>query len=158
MAKRALVPTNNSQHNGYRAADGGKMSAVPALLDQGRESLEALARAYFLAEVAGQARATIDTKRRDLSRFLSFLPRARRPRPPRGMVCLGDAGVYPPYRGRRRRRSLARPHLRQRPPLRPLDSLQGPPVPARLSDRRHQAAARARVERTYRAPTSCARR
>jgi hypothetical protein len=72
MAKRALVPTNNSQHNGYRAADGGKMSAVPALLDQGRESLEALARAYFLAEVAGQARATIDTKRRDLSRFLSF--------------------------------------------------------------------------------------
>jgi hypothetical protein len=33
------------------------MSAVPALLDQGRESLEALARAYFLAEVTGQARA-----------------------------------------------------------------------------------------------------
>ena len=60
MANRALVPSNNQQHN------------VPALLKQGRESLHALARAYFLTEVAGQAPATIDAKRRDLTRFFEF--------------------------------------------------------------------------------------
>ncbi|MFZ0889028.1 MAG: tyrosine-type recombinase/integrase [Candidatus Binataceae bacterium] len=60
MANQGLVPSNNQQHN------------VPALLEQGRDSLRALARAYFLTEVAGQAPATIDAKRRDLTRFFAF--------------------------------------------------------------------------------------
>jgi len=58
MPKQALVPANNLQHN------------VPALLDRERESLTALARVYFLTKVAGQARATIEAKKRDLERFL----------------------------------------------------------------------------------------
>jgi len=60
MADRGLVPADNQQHN------------VPALLEEGRDSLRALARAYFLTEVAGQAPATIDAKRRDLTRFFEF--------------------------------------------------------------------------------------
>jgi hypothetical protein len=60
MGRRSLVPVNNQQHN------------VPGLLKQGRNSLLALARVYFLTEVAGQAPATIDAKRRDLTRFFAF--------------------------------------------------------------------------------------
>lgn len=60
MAHRDLVPAHNQQHN------------VPELLKQGRNSLLALARVYFVTEVAGQAPATIDAKRRDLARFFSF--------------------------------------------------------------------------------------
>jgi integrase/recombinase XerD len=60
MANRRLVPQNNQQHN------------VQTLLAQGRSSLRALARAYFVTEVAGQAPATIDAKRRDLARFFTF--------------------------------------------------------------------------------------
>ena len=60
MAKKALVPRKNLTHN------------VPALLKQARTSLKELARLYFLAEVAGQARATIEAKRRDLGRFFAF--------------------------------------------------------------------------------------
>lgn len=60
MANQGLVPKNNQQHN------------VPALLDRGRGSLRALAEAYFLIEVAGQSPATIDAKRRDLTRFFQF--------------------------------------------------------------------------------------
>jgi len=54
MANRALVPAHNQQHN------------VPKLLSEGKQSLRALARAYFVIEVAGQAPATIDAKPRDL--------------------------------------------------------------------------------------------
>jgi len=60
MTKRALQRSNNLQHN------------VPALLARGKDSLKALAGAYFVTEVAGQAPGTIDAKKRDLSRFLSF--------------------------------------------------------------------------------------
>ncbi len=60
MAKQGLVPANNQQHN------------VPALIAQGKTSLQALARAYFVTDVAGQAPATIDAKRRDLGRFFAF--------------------------------------------------------------------------------------
>jgi integrase/recombinase XerD len=60
MGRRSLVPVNNQQHN------------VPELLKQGRNSLLALARVYFVTEVAGQAPATIDAKRRDLGRFFAF--------------------------------------------------------------------------------------
>jgi integrase/recombinase XerD len=60
MTNRGLVPQNNQQHN------------VPALLAEGRGSLRALARAYFVTEVAGQSPATIDAKRRDLGRFFTF--------------------------------------------------------------------------------------
>ncbi len=37
-----------------------------------RDNLKDLARVYFLTEVAGQARATIEAKKRDLARFLGF--------------------------------------------------------------------------------------
>jgi integrase/recombinase XerD len=60
MAKQGLIPANNQQHK------------VSTLLAQGRHSLHALARAYFVTEVAGQAQATIDAKRRDLGRFFTF--------------------------------------------------------------------------------------
>jgi integrase/recombinase XerD len=63
MRKQALQRRNNLQHN------------VPALLERGRESLKALAGAYFVAEVAGQAPGTIEAKRRDLTRFLTFYTR-----------------------------------------------------------------------------------
>jgi hypothetical protein len=60
MTQRGLVPQNNQQHN------------VQTLLAQGKSSLCALARAYFVTEVAGQSPATIDAKRRDLARFFEF--------------------------------------------------------------------------------------
>lgn len=58
--KLPLIPQNNLKHN------------VLALLKNAETSLTELARMYFLTEVAGQARATIEAKRRDLSLFLSF--------------------------------------------------------------------------------------
>ncbi len=71
MPKGAPVSINNPNHNVYPGvAQGG--GNVPDLIKAGRESLAALAHAYFLIEVAGQARTTIDAKRRDLSRFLAF--------------------------------------------------------------------------------------
>src|SRR5216683_6377198 len=60
MANRDLVPAHNQQHN------------VPKLLSEGKHSLRALARAYFVTEVAGQAPSTIDAKRRDLGHFFAF--------------------------------------------------------------------------------------
>ncbi len=60
MAKQALVPLNNLKHN------------VATLMKRAQTSLTDLARVYFLAEVAGQARATIEAKKRDLERFLSI--------------------------------------------------------------------------------------
>ncbi|MBI3795959.1 MAG: tyrosine-type recombinase/integrase [Deltaproteobacteria bacterium] len=59
-AKQALIPVDNLKHN------------VPGHLSRARTSLRALAQLYFQAEVAGQARGTIEAKRRDLSRFLAF--------------------------------------------------------------------------------------
>src|SRR5713101_5635804 len=60
MPNRGLVPQNNQQHN------------VQRLLVEGRTSLRALARAYFVIEVAGQSPSTIDAKRQDLARFFTF--------------------------------------------------------------------------------------
>ncbi len=60
MAKQALIPRKNLPHN------------VPALLKRARSSLKELARLYFLTEVAGQARATIEAKKRDLGLFFAF--------------------------------------------------------------------------------------
>ncbi len=60
MGKQALVLRDNLQHD------------VPAGLKDATGSLRALARVYFVTEVAGQAPGTIDAKRRDLSRFLAF--------------------------------------------------------------------------------------
>ena len=60
MNKRALQLANNFEHN------------VPALIADAGGSLKALARVYFVTEVAGQARSTIEAKRRDLTRFLAF--------------------------------------------------------------------------------------
>jgi integrase/recombinase XerD len=60
MPKTRQITPNNLSHN------------VPALLTRGQTSLAALARAYFAMEVAGQARGTIEAKKRDLERFLHF--------------------------------------------------------------------------------------
>jgi len=59
----ARLPAKNLHHN------------VPAPLKAARRSLSALADVYLRAEVAGQARATLDAKRRDLTRFLAFYQR-----------------------------------------------------------------------------------
>ncbi len=45
---------------------------VLALISEAGESLRALVLIYFRTEVAGQAKATIEAKRRDLSRFIGF--------------------------------------------------------------------------------------
>jgi hypothetical protein len=58
--KTALIPARNLQHN------------VPTTVASARRSLGALADLYFRSQVAGQAAATLDAKRRDLGRFLSF--------------------------------------------------------------------------------------
>src|SRR2546426_9594668 len=60
MTKKALIPQSNLKHN------------VSTTLRRAQTSLMELARVYFLTEVAGQARATIEAKQRDLSRFLFF--------------------------------------------------------------------------------------
>ena len=60
MPKQALVHTNNLQHN------------VPVLVARARTSLQKLAQVYFLTEVAGQAKGTMEAKRRDLGQFLAF--------------------------------------------------------------------------------------
>lgn len=60
MAKGALITGNNSGHN------------VLALKEQGETDLVALATLYYTTQVAGQADATEEAKRRDISRFLAF--------------------------------------------------------------------------------------
>ncbi len=59
----APIPRSNLHHN------------VPAALSHAKHSLSALVELYFKSEVAGQARATIEAKRRDLGRFLSLYHR-----------------------------------------------------------------------------------
>jgi site-specific recombinase XerD len=61
--KTALIPASNLQHN------------VRARLAEAKRSLAALAELYFRSQVAGQAGATIEAKRRDLGRFLAFYHR-----------------------------------------------------------------------------------
>ncbi len=60
MGNTSLIPRDNQQHN------------VPALVSEAGQSLRALARVYFVTEVAGQAKATIEAKGRDLSKFIAF--------------------------------------------------------------------------------------
>jgi hypothetical protein len=59
----ALILAKNLQHN------------VPTRLADAKRSLAALAILYFRSEVAGQAPATIEAKRRDLGRFFAFYQR-----------------------------------------------------------------------------------
>ena len=60
MAKGALIARKNSGHN------------VLALKKQGEKDLVALATLYYATQVAGQADATEEAKRRDIERFLTF--------------------------------------------------------------------------------------
>src|SRR5690348_2611232 len=60
MDKWALIPGNNPEHN------------VTALMKAARGSLRGLARVYFVTQVAGQAKSTIEAKQRDLTRFIAF--------------------------------------------------------------------------------------
>lgn len=60
MTNQALIPADNLQHN------------VSVAIKRSGGSLRALAKSYFVAEVAGQAKATIDAKQRDLTRFIEF--------------------------------------------------------------------------------------
>jgi len=55
-----LIPRKNPGHK------------VPALRKRSSQSLLALAELYFKTEVAGSAPGTVDAKRRDLERFLSY--------------------------------------------------------------------------------------
>src|SRR5437899_10634805 len=56
----SLVLPRNLAHN------------VIARLEQAKNSLAELATVYLVTEAAGHAQATLDAKRRDLQRFLSF--------------------------------------------------------------------------------------
>src|SRR6266851_9892749 len=56
----ALVLAKNPAHN------------VAAHIERAKNSLAELATVYLVTEAAGQSQATLDAKRRDLQRFLSF--------------------------------------------------------------------------------------
>jgi hypothetical protein len=60
MSSPALISENNLAHN------------VSAHLEEAKNRLSALATVYLVTEVAGQSPATLDAKRRDLQRFLTF--------------------------------------------------------------------------------------
>jgi len=60
MADTALIVANNLSHN------------VLACIEEAKTSLSHLANVYLVTEVAGQSIATVDAKRRDLQRFLTF--------------------------------------------------------------------------------------
>lgn len=60
MDNRGLILGNNPEHN------------VPAILGGANQSLRSLAKAYFVTEVAGQAKGTIEAKHHDLTRFIAF--------------------------------------------------------------------------------------
>jgi hypothetical protein len=60
MSSTALIPANNLSHN------------VTAQLEEAKNRLSALATVSLVTEVAGQSPATLDAKRRDLQRFLTF--------------------------------------------------------------------------------------
>src|SRR6516162_414196 len=55
-----LILQKNPSHNGL------------AHVEQAKNSLAELATVYLVSEAAGQSPATLDAKRRDLQRFLSF--------------------------------------------------------------------------------------
>jgi len=60
MPETALMVPSNLSHN------------VPALIEAAKTSLTDLAKLYLKTEVAGQSQATLEAKRRDLTRFLAF--------------------------------------------------------------------------------------
>jgi integrase/recombinase XerD len=60
MAETALVVQSNLSHN------------VQATIETAKTRLTDLANLYLVTEVAGQSQATLDAKRRDLTRFLAF--------------------------------------------------------------------------------------
>jgi site-specific recombinase XerD len=60
MAETAPIQSNNLSPN------------VPAAIEAAKTRLTDLATLYFATEVAGQSQATLDAKRRDLTRFLAF--------------------------------------------------------------------------------------
>lgn len=60
MDDTALIVANNLSHN------------VAIRLDEAKTSLSHLATVYLVTEVAGHSPATLDAKRRDLQRFLTF--------------------------------------------------------------------------------------
>jgi hypothetical protein len=60
MSETALMVPSNLSHN------------VPALIETAKTRLTDLATLYLATEVAGQSQATLDTKHRDLQRFLAF--------------------------------------------------------------------------------------
>ena len=60
MENTALVLANNLSHN------------VSTHIEAAKTSLSHLANVYLVTEVSGQSKATVDAKRRDLQRFLTF--------------------------------------------------------------------------------------
>ena len=60
MAATALILANNLSHN------------VSTHIEAAKTSLSHLATVYLVTEVAGQSKATVDAKQRDLQRFLTF--------------------------------------------------------------------------------------
>ena len=60
MPSTALISPNNLSRN------------VSVHLEEAKNRLSALAAVYLVTEVAGQSPATLDAKRRDLQRFLTF--------------------------------------------------------------------------------------
>ena len=60
MTDTALIVGNNLSHN------------VSVRIEEAKTSLGHLANVYLVTEVAGQSQATVEAKRRDLQRFLTF--------------------------------------------------------------------------------------
>ncbi len=63
-----LIEASDLQHMVPATVSGD----VPAFIDAAKTDLRALAQLYGQSQVAGQATNTIDGKRRDLERFLTF--------------------------------------------------------------------------------------
>ena len=97
MPSTALIFANNLSHN------------VLAPLEEAKNHLSALATVYLVTEVAGQSPATLDAKRRDLQRFLTFYQDfSGHERPDEWFVSVTKAFVTQLHRERLAQASLAR--------------------------------------------------
>ena len=97
MPSTALISKNNLSHN------------VAAHLEEAKNHLSALATVYLVTEVAGQSPATLDAKRRDLQRFLTFYQDfSGHERPDEWFVAVTKAFVTHLHRERLAQASLAR--------------------------------------------------
>lgn len=67
-----LIDTSSSENDTALVLRKNPAHNVSVHIERAKNSLAELATVYLVTEVAGQSQATLDAKRRDLQRFLSF--------------------------------------------------------------------------------------